>query len=151
MATLASLEWLTLVASLLGQGCVPVCPLTSAICTLGENLACCPRTTLEMTWLCGFCRANSRVLVQQARHHHVPEDLFCTHSFCVVPPKNHFSFFCTTNSNNLPEFSHLCHHMCCSYSQAFPFPTHPHALRAQEISPPKMISHVVFPYPVGCQ
>ena len=42
----------TLVMALLGQGCVPVCPSTSAVMHLGQNLACCPRTTLE--WGGGF-------------------------------------------------------------------------------------------------
>ena len=49
MTTLASSGWV-LVQALLGQGCVLMCPLTSAICTLGQNLACCPRTTPEVGW-----------------------------------------------------------------------------------------------------
>ena len=37
------------------------CPWTSVICTLGQNLACCPRTTLEVGWwLSGFRRASPR-------------------------------------------------------------------------------------------
>ena len=39
--------------ALVGQGRIPLCPSTSAICNLGQNLARCPRTTLEMVapWL----------------------------------------------------------------------------------------------------
>ena len=45
------------------------CPLTSVICTLGQNLARCPRTTLEVGWwLRGFRRASSMVLAQRAHH-----------------------------------------------------------------------------------
>ena len=58
-----------------GQGCVPV---FSAMCTLGQNLARCPRTTLEVGWwLRGFRWANSTVLVQRARHCHVALCVLC--------------------------------------------------------------------------
>ena len=33
-----------------GQGCVPVLPLDQCDMHLGQNLACCPRTTLEVGW-----------------------------------------------------------------------------------------------------
>ena len=47
------------------RGASLCCPSTSAICTLGQNLARCPRTTLEVgRWLRGFRRASSMVLVQ---------------------------------------------------------------------------------------
>ena len=48
------------------RGASLCCPSNSVICTLGQNLACCPRTTLEVGWwLCGFRRASSTVLVQE--------------------------------------------------------------------------------------
>ena len=54
------------------------CPSTSAMCTLGQNLARCPRTTLEVGWwLRGFLRASSTVLVQRARHRHVAPCVVC--------------------------------------------------------------------------
>ena len=54
------------------RGASLCCPLTSAICTLGQNLVRCPRTTLEVGWwLHGFRRASSTVLVQRAHHCHV--------------------------------------------------------------------------------
>ena len=47
------------------RGASLCCPLTSAICTSGQNLARCPRTTLEVGWcLHGFRRASSTILVQ---------------------------------------------------------------------------------------
>ena len=53
-------------------------PSTSAICTRGQNLAYCPRTTLKVGWwLCGFRRASSTVLVQQARHCHAAPCVVC--------------------------------------------------------------------------
>ena len=46
------------------RGASPCCPSTSAICTLGQTLARCPRTTLEVGWwLRGFRWASSTVLV----------------------------------------------------------------------------------------
>ena len=43
------------------RGASLCCPSISAICTLGENLACCPRRTLEVGWwLRGFCQASSK-------------------------------------------------------------------------------------------
>ena len=59
-----------------GQGCVPVLPLDQ--CTLGHNLARCPKTTLEVGWwLRGFRQASSPVLVQRARHCHVAPCVVC--------------------------------------------------------------------------
>ena len=53
-------------------------PSTSAICTLGQNLARCPRTTLEVGWwLRVFRWASSMVLVQQAHHCHVAPCVVC--------------------------------------------------------------------------
>ena len=46
-----------------------------AICTLGQNLARCPRTTLEVGWW--LRRASSTVLVQQGHHCHVAPCLVC--------------------------------------------------------------------------
>ena len=51
------------------RGASLCCPSTSAIRTFGQNLARCPRTTLEVGWwLRGFRRASSTVLVQRDRH-----------------------------------------------------------------------------------
>ena len=45
---------------------------------LGQNLARCPRTTLEVGWwLRGFRRASSTVIVRRARHRHVAPCVVC--------------------------------------------------------------------------
>ena len=52
------------------------CP--NVICTLGQNLARYPRTSLEVGWwLHGFRRASSTVLVQRACHRHVAPCVVC--------------------------------------------------------------------------
>ena len=61
------------------RGAYLCCPSTSAMCTLGQNLARCPRTTLEVgRWL---RRASSTVLVQRARHCHVAPCVVCVLGF----------------------------------------------------------------------
>ena len=60
------------------RGASLYCPSTSAICTLGQTLARCPRTTLEVEWwLRGFRRASSTVSVQRVRHRHVAPCVVC--------------------------------------------------------------------------
>ena len=50
------------------RGASLFCPSTSAVCTLGQTLARCPRTTREVGWwLRGFRRASSTALPQRAR------------------------------------------------------------------------------------
>ena len=45
---------------------------------LGQNLARCPRTTLELgCWLHGFRGASSTVIAQRARHCHVAPCVVC--------------------------------------------------------------------------
>ena len=64
--------------SVQARGASLCCPSTSAICTRGQNLARCPRTTLEVGWwLRGFHRASSTVIVQRARHRHVAPCVVC--------------------------------------------------------------------------
>ena len=81
MATLASSGWVAphlCRPTVQARGASLCCPSTSVICTLGHNLARCPRTTLEMGWwLRGFRRARSTVLVQRARHRHVARCVVC--------------------------------------------------------------------------
>ena len=53
-------------------------PLDQCDMHLGQNLARCPRTTLEVGWwLRGFRRASSTVIVQRARHRHVAPCVVC--------------------------------------------------------------------------
>ena len=60
------------------RGASLCCPSTSAMCTLGQTLARCPRTTLEVGWwLRGFRRASPTVVVQRARHRHVAPRVVC--------------------------------------------------------------------------
>ena len=58
--------------------CVPVLPLDQCVMHLGQNLARCPRTTLEVGWwLRGFRRASSTASVRRARHRHVAPCVVC--------------------------------------------------------------------------
>ena len=58
--------------------CVPVLPLDQCVMHLGQNLARCPGTTLEVGWwLRGFRRASSTALVRRARHCHVAPCVVC--------------------------------------------------------------------------
>ena len=53
-------------------------PLDQRVMHLGQNLARCPRTTLEVGWwLRGFRRASSTALVRRARHRHVAPCVVC--------------------------------------------------------------------------
>ena len=60
------------------RGASLCCPSTNAICTSGQGLARCPRTTLEVGWwLRGFRQASSTLLVQGARRCHVALCVVC--------------------------------------------------------------------------
>ena len=60
------------------RGASLCCPSTTAICTLGQNLARCGRTTMEVGWwLRGFRRASSTLLVQRAHHHCIAPCVVC--------------------------------------------------------------------------